>query len=356
MKKIKIGVPQVITLNQANLPTDKEIYLSIYGESGNLLTNSESQELEDIQLTYNSTSKLYEAEVTINQISAEQYVRLLFTSLDISIQDIYSPEDAYIFSTKQVKQQIVPLQYFIDYVLNINSNADPLYKETLTNYISSNRNGLKSYLEAAQSNLEMQSNLYFQETTLTEKRDNNYEQFNIHFWQFAVNYPPINSLESIKLKFGNTEIADISTTLFKFERITGLVEFLPVPTGESAHLYNLLLTNLSMFGAGIINGGLYGRIPNMFEYTYKTGLITDGTNQNEKESIRIAVCRRAFIDLLNFIDNSGKINSISESMDGVSKSIGYTTSDLIRRLKEDEQNFITILQKRYGKGVDMVVV
>ncbi len=356
MKRIKIGIPQTITLNQANLPANKQIYLSVYGENGGLLLNHTNQELEDISLIHNATTGLYETNITINQNTPNQYIRLLFSSNEINIEDVYAPEDAYIYSNKISKQQIVPSQYFIDYVLNLGNNTDPLYKETITTYINSNRSGLRSYLESAQSNLEMQSNLYFQETILTEKKDNNYEQFNFHFWQFAVNYPPINSIERVKLKFGDMELADISPSLFKYDRITGLVEFLPVPTGNTAHLYNLLLSNLSMFGVGVINGGVYGRIPNMFEYTYKTGIIYEGSDDNEKENIRIAICRRAFIDLLNYIDNSGKINSISESIDGVSKSISYSTSDLIRRLKEDENNFINMLQKRYGKGVDMVVV
>jgi len=356
MQRIKIGTSQKIVFEQPQTPENKQIFLSIYGENGQPIKNSNGTEIIDSPLTYDSTAKSYSIEITIAEETTVQYIRLYYSSADFEISEENSPKDAYLYNNKIVRQEIVPVQYFINYMLNIDSNLDPLYRATLTQYIENNRTGIKNYLFAAQSELETDTGIYFEERTLTEKKDNNYEQFNIHFWQFETNYTPINSLVGMKLMFGSTQIADIGTELFNFDRITGLVEFMPVPSGNNAHLYNLLLNNLSAFGAGVINGGIYGRIPNMFEYTYKTGLFYEGADPNEKENIRTAVCRKAFVNILNFVDNGGKIGSISESLDGVSKSIDYQTGDLIRRLKEDEHNFIRIIQKRYGKTVGMVVV
>lgn len=357
MKTIKKGVEQLIVLDQTGLGTGKHVYLTMIGENGTEIKNSSAVDIKDLPLTYNGTSSLYEVAVTVASDEPDQFVRLFFYATDASVENKYYPEDAKLEAVAGVlttQAEIVPVQFFIDYVLAKASRLDPAYEEAITAF-SDDRTGLRSYLRSAQDTLEKDSELYFTERTFTENRDNYFDKFSMNLWQIQVYNPPINDLTSVKIKYGNVELIGLGVDLFTFDRMSGIIEFLPLPTGGTAGLYTLLLGSLSALGLNILTGGALERIPNFFNVTYKTGLFYSGADPIEVEGIRQAVCRRAFLSVVHHIDPAARIVSESESIDGVSGNISSGVAKVITELKQDEKEYLNGLRKKYGKNLNAVI-
>ncbi|MCK9209263.1 MAG: hypothetical protein M0P61_00365 [Ignavibacteriaceae bacterium] len=357
MKTIKKGISQLITLDQTLLGSGKHVYLTMIGEDGSVIKNSSAADIKDLSLSYNATSSLYEAAVTVASDEPEQYVRLFFYATDANVENKYYPEDAKLEAVAGIittEAEIVPVQFFIDYVLASSSRLDPAYEAAITAF-SEDRAGLRSYLKSAQDTLEKQCELYFTERTKTENRDNYFEKFSMNLWQIQVYNPPINDLTSVKIKYGNTELMGIGVDLFTFDRMTGIIEFLPLPTGGTAGLYTLLLGSLSALGLSVLTGGALERIPNFFEVTYKTGLVYAGADPFEVEGIRQAICRRAFLSLVHHVDPAARVVSESESIDGVASSISSGVAKVITELKQDEVSYLNGLRQKYGKNFNVVI-
>lgn len=352
MKEIRKSIDEVIILGQ-ELPNGKDIRLNIFGEDGKQLLNN-------LQMGYDVTINRYSVTINIPEIVEAQYIRLYFTSIqpDVKIEQKYSPEDYKLtnISITSTTNEIVPIQYFLDYVVSSSSKLEQGYEDTVTKYSEENRDGIRSILISAQDELERACRLYFTERTLSETKDYYFDSFSMNLWQVVVNYAPINSLEKFEIVYGQTKVADIETKLFVFDRMLGIIEFLPVPGGDSAGMYALLMNNLSGMALSIFSNSNIERIPNMFRLSYKTGLIYDGCDKIEKEGIRQAVSRRALIKILPIIDHSLRQRSRSEGIDGVSSSRSYGTNDLIRGLKEEEAVYIHELRMKYGRNVEMVIV
>lgn len=354
MKTLKKGIAQTIVLDQTGLGAGKTVKVSIVGENGSFVQDS-AGDLKDITLAYNSASGKYEVTKTILSTTANQYIRLFFYATDATISENYYPEDAKLEEDFLAPAaEIIPVAYFNDYFLKLRSSLDAGYAEAVDSYLV-DKNGVRNMLLSAQHDLEMDTELYISERTIEEKRDNYFEYFNGHFWQFNVNYPPITELLEFKIKFGANEIADIGLDLFIVSEDFGAIEFVPIATDSTSGLYTLLMHNLSGIGVSILTGGLYERIPNMFHVKYKTGLWSISNNL-EKEGIRTAVARRAFIKLIDFLDPSGRVNSQSESIDGVSSSVSYNTDRLVERLNKEENKWIGNMKRKYGRDADIVVV
>jgi|GEM_PF-2245151 len=359
MKTILSGTEQIIVLEQDAIPDGKTIKLSLIGENGNYIKNDAGSYLSDIVLTYNSSLQKYNTSIYISPEEPEQYIRLFFSSTDTQIDSNYFPEDAKLTflpsANFAAEIEIVPVQYFIDYVLSKNTKVDKAYSIAITEFVK-DKNGIRTYLKSAQDELEKDSEIYFTERTKTEKRDYNFDRFRMNLWQIQVFYPPINELVSVKLFYGNAEIMGISKELFQFDRDMGLLEFLPVPDGDSAGLYNMLMTNMSSMGLSVLMGGNLDRIPNFFQITYKSGIYTNTTDNIEKEGIRAAVARRAYLNIVHHIDPASRIASKSESLDGDSASISRNMQGLLKELRQNEKDYINNLRKKYGKNMNMVVI
>ena len=350
MKQIQKGVTQVIALDQV-LTTGKHVSVSLVGENGTtILTQT---------LTYNTDTKLYQASVTIPQDVTNQYLRFYFQATDATILPAYYPEDYELVDGlfTGIQAEIVPTSYFIDYILSANTKLDSLYKTAISKFVADNRPAFQKYLQTATYQLERECRLFFSERTITgEKKDFFYDKFSMHLWQFMVQNPPINSLVSFKLVYANSVIADIDPSLFVWDRKGGIIEFLPVPSGDSMGLYSLLMSNLSGLTLTILTNSTLERVPAMFRVDYKTGLIYSGTDPNEREAIRQAVARRALVNILPIIDPTVRQPSFSEGLDGVSTSRSYGTDRMMKDYREQEKQFIHDLRTEYGRNIDMVVV
>lgn len=348
---------RIVFGQSSTIPDNTNIYLTIVGEKGLPIILSNNQPIKDLQLNY--LGGVYYIDVNISPETVEQYVRLYFKSDNYTINPDYNPSDALLTKLDSKGQELVPLSYFLDYVMNNQNTSliDPLYKKAVSNFVKGNPDGIRAYLRSAQYELENDTKLYFTERTISdEKRDYFFDKYTAHLWQFQVNNPPINSLEKFEIKYGNSPVAEISTNLFVWDRVEGLIEFLPVPYGDSAGIYSLVMQNLTGAGLVLLSGTALERIPALFRVTYKTGLVYDGCDPLEKESIRMAVCNRALINLLPKIDPAIRLGSYSEGIDGVSASRNYIVRDILREYKEYEKEFVLNLRRKYGRNIDMVIV
>lgn len=356
MKKILIGTAQTIVLDQTGIPENKDILLSIVGEDGSHLTDSEGDELKNLPLSYNSTTSKYQVATIINSSTAPQYIRLYFSSAHYTIENNYFPEDAKLESRAATYNvEIVPASYFEEFFIALSSRLDPNYKAAFTAYIE-DKESIRTALNAAIFDLETEIEVGIVEQEMFEQRDNFFDRFNMHLWQMQLTRPPINELVEVKIKFGQNIITGDLKSHFVIDKMTGIIEFLPLPAGGTEDYYSILLNNVSGMAMSLLYGGVFERIPNMFQVTYKTGIFTNGADPREKDSIRRAICRRAFMDISKVVDPTTRAGSESESIDGVSSSINYRSLDVFKEMKEDEKEFVDRMRKKYAKGVDMVVI
>lgn len=356
---IRKGIPVRLILGQAQVPSEATILLSIVGENGSPIKKADGTLITDISLSEYQGTGVYYTDLTLHADTPDQYIRLFYTSNEVNIQSLFQPQDAKLIGSYTKTAETVPLQYFLDYVLNGANNLDPLYRKAINGYVAANRDGVRSFIAAAESDLERKTKLYFAERTISdEKRDHFFDRYSCHLWQFAVAYPPINELISFELKYGNNKVANISPNLFVFDRVEGLIEFLPAPSGDSAGIYSVLMNNLAMTGTGLtfLTAANLERIPAMFRATYKTGLIYNGCDEKEKESIRMAISNRALMKILPKVDPAMRTGSYSEGIDGVSGSRNYIVKEVLREYKEQEEEFCNDLRMKYGRNLDMVIV
>lgn len=356
MKKILIGTAQTIVLDQENIPEGKDVLLSIVGEDGEHLTNSSNAEIKNLPLNYNSENSKYQTTVIINSSTVPQYIRLYFSSLNYTIESNYYPQDAKLENNQQsFTAEIVPVSYFEEFFMSLESRIDPIYQAAFTSYLG-NKETVRTALNAAVFDLEAMMEIGIAEQEEFEQRDNYFDKFNMHLWQIQLSKPPVNELVEVVIKFGENIVTTDLKKHFIVDRMTGIIEFLPLPASGTDDLYSILLQNVSGMGMSVLYGGIFDRIPNMFQVKYKTGIFTSTANPREKESIRRAICRRAFMDISKIIDPTTKAASESESIDGVSSSTSYKSLEIFKELKEDENQFIETMRKKYSKNIDMVVI
>jgi hypothetical protein len=356
MKTLIKGIAQVIALDQV-FPTGKTVKLSIVGENGNFLKDSAGAEIKDISLTYTAPS--YQTSLILSQDEPEQPIRLFFYSTDTQISDDYYPQSALLKAAAgnldNIGIEVVSPDYFINYMLAASSKLDIAYQNAVTQYIK-DKNGIRSFITAAQNTLENELDMFITiRNGIVETKDNYFEQFNIHLWQFQVKRPPIVDITAFKLQFAGTLIVDVPKELITINKDFGIVEFLPHPAG-SAGLYNILLSNAGAIGISLFGGSIYNRVPEMFQLTYSAGLFGPDSDPIEKEGLRQAVARRAYIDLINYIDPRIREQSASESIDGASSSKGGNVDKLIDRLIKEEDKYVLKLQRKYGSNTAMVVM
>jgi hypothetical protein len=336
-----------------------EIYFNLFDEDGQAVTDAAGNPIKAIKFDFDTDKNQFSKSITINESTPNQYVRLYVYSSDVDIADGAQPEDYKLekLEVAAMGTELVPVSYFIDFILSPETKLDPAYAEAVASYAKNNRPGIKSFLRSAESRLESKTKLFFQERIITEQRDYFFDQYTIHLWQFVVGSPPINAITDYKLQFANQQIADINPKLCTYDRMMGIIEFLPYPAGESLALYSMLLTNMSAMAVTVLNDSALSRIPNMFVCSYRTGLVFPGCDEGEKESIRQAICKKAFKASIPIIDPGIRQTSRTEGIDGTSSSRNYGGYDkLLERIDKEEDEFVFDLMKKYGKLAEMVVV
>jgi hypothetical protein len=356
MKKFKKGISISVPLDQV-IVEGNVILLTIYGEDGNPINDNENYPIVNKQLTYDSITKKYLVELTINANTPEQYLRLYFDSINVDIAPEYQPEDACLIDNTVVLQELVPVQYFIDNIINVDSKMDIAYRKGFIQYINNNRTAIRDYLFAAQSQLETETQVYFTEREVTdEKRDYYFDSFRSNLWYYKTRYNPLTEFISFKLKFGENELIQISKEFFVVDKDAGTIEFLPSASGNTSSLYTFLLTNMTGLSYNILSGGILDRVPCLFHVHYKTGIIHSGSDPVEKNAVRLAVAQRALVQLLPLVDQAMRSASITEGLDGVSTSYNFNPEKVINFYKEEEAKFIKNIKQKYSQNIHMVIV
>lgn len=358
MKLLYAGTAQTIILDH-ELANGLTLKFTVFGEDGNPVDNSAGNPLKDIALTYNSTSKRYEASVVIGAEVPEQYLRIWFAGSSL-IPVRFMPED---YLLKQVpsaimKSEIVPVGYFIEYGIAETSKVDPYLSQGLEAFIGQNYEGLKSILAAAESELEIKSSIYFSPREFTERQDYYFDRYTIQLWQFQTRYTPVIELLGFDLTLAGQTLAQLPLEFFIFDQLQGLIEFLPIPGSTSGQgLYSYMLANLSGYAHSLFAYGAVSRIPCFFTARYKTGLWNDSiVSKNDKEFIRQLITRRAVQKILPTIDPGMREGSKSEGIDGLNASLNYSGERYLNIFKAEEDENIKYLQKKFGRQVEMVVV
>ncbi len=355
MKRIFKGVAQKIILDQANIGESKVISFSIVGENGEFLLNSDGEALEDVSLDEYAESK-YQKEITISGNEKDQFIRIFFSSEEIAIEDKYFPEDVRLTAKFSSGSEIVPTTYFLDFVLNAGYKMDAAYKKAVEGFVNANREAIREKLLSAQAKLETKTGLYFAERELKIERDYYFDKFTDHLWQTTVDYPPINELIKFEIKYAGNPIAELNVDHFTFSRKTAVIEFVPAPVGDSAGLYTLIMRNLGAVTFTVFTHSNLRRVPNMFHITYKSGIIYEGSTESEKAQIRDLISRRALRELLPIVDPSTRMNSASESIDGVNMSRSYGIDKIIKTLEEEEKDVCEDIMRDYGSNLYATVV
>ncbi len=358
MKILFSGIAQKIQLDQ-EIASGATLTFTIFGEDGTPVNDSTGAPIKNIALGYNGTSKRYEASTTIHADTPEQYLRVFFTGT-AAIEPQYTPEDYSLKSPaiNTVKPEIVPIGYFLEYGLAEASKLDPYLSEALASFTAQNREGIKAMLSAAEAELEFRTSIYFSPRTLLEKQDYFFDRYTIQLWQFQTRYTPVIELVNFQLQIAGQTISELPLEFFVFDKYQGLIEFLPVPSGQSGQgLYSYMLANLSGYALSLLNYGAVSRIPCLFAATYKTGLWDSSIlTSTDKELIRQLITRRALQKLLPVIDPAMREGSKSEGIDGVSASISYTGERYLNIFKAEEEETIKYLQKKFGRSIEMVIV
>lgn len=326
--------------------------LAIYTESGHLEQNA------PYPIVYNESTAKLECEYALADTMQAQYLRFILSSGLFTLYPEYREQDYKLILSgcSHIEAELVPVSYFADFYLSTDTKNDIAYKEAVEGYIKNNRDAVKNTLQSATAKLETKTKLYFLERTVKESKDYNFDRYTVHLWQFQTQYAPITRLEQFEIKFANNKVASVHPSLFVVEKLMGMIEFVPLPNGDSAGLYSLLMNDVSGMAVSVLSSQVLDRIPSMFNVTYRTGVIHAGSDHNEKEMIRQAVCKRALMDLLPIIDPSVRQPSKTEAIDGVSSSRSYGNDNLFKLFKEQEDEFCLQLMKKYARNIDMVVV
>lgn len=357
MKTLLKGLDQNILLDQTGIGSGKSIKLTIVGEDGVTLRSNTNVELKDIVLEYDGTALLYFKTIRFADATPKQYIRLYFFSTEVTINQAYYPEDAFLDeSVLTPAVEVVPYSYMKSFYIDVRGKFDPAHKAILDYYLT-DKKGLQSNILSAQNDLEIELEMFITPREKTESRDNFFETYAQNFWQFQVSYPPIIDLISFQLKIGNNPLADISNNLFSVNNQMGTIEFVPFPSQSAAGVLSYLISGtLGLAATSIMTAGGYDRIPNMFQCKYTSGLFTPTADYIEKEGLRTAIARKTLMKILTLTDPKMTKGNRSESLDGGSASEGYITDKLFKQWTDEENKWCYNMKKRYGKLVNVGVI
>jgi hypothetical protein len=237
------------------------------------------------------------------------------------------------------------------------------FKEMFLSNISSAANYTKfdSIIKAAQAELERDTQVFFEpRKIIDEKREYYLQDFRQTFWMTQLYEWPLISLERAEILYNDQSICDLKLEWLVVDKKHGTVELLPYAIGESGFLFSMLLQGMSGFASVMYTG--YDRIPCFFHFDYTTGLDLEKLPDYEKEDLKMAIGRRAAINVLPKLDSRMGISAESTSQDGVSESVSYTASAMygqysaqIEQYKKDDPEWVKNFRRRYLKNVAMAI-
>lgn len=354
VSRLFIGQNNKLCLSDSNLSgqDDYTVQLTVIDELGALVTDENDVNLENKTCLWDLSNKCYYFEITFHTDTNAGFVRVIWNVIDedsrqVALQDKNSPLTIRLAKETSHDIEIVPVQWFLD---------DFLDKIDFGDYPIQN---IRDRLKQAQADLEQfDVQTFFTPRTITdETHDYYYDRFSRTFWQMQMFHFPVIELTEMKLKYGDTDVTTIDNEFVLVEHEMGTIEILPSHAG---HFYTLIAAGL----AGLAHNTLAGwdRVPLFFHYTYKAGLDWENLADNDKWAIRNAIAKKAAIELLPKIDSRMGISSESNSVDGASQSVSYTSSAMYGQYSAQIEQYIKDLdvwvdrfRRRYGKNLAMSI-
>jgi hypothetical protein len=375
MKRLSTDRANVFTFDGLATPTDAlKVFATVAGENGAPLKTDTGVELSNISndatgpgskllISYNGTTKKYTVAFNLDPATKPQYGRIFWyataSGVPVDLTADFQPEDCEIapsYKTIQATGQIMPVQVFLDRFIAADAKMDAKYKAAVNAFVAASRSYMAQELFAAQGDLEREIKMKFFPTPAHMERDFFQQEFRSEFWLQQVDYKPIISVDHYFVKYGATgvEITEDIADKMLIEPKMGTIEFLP--TTVSGSLFAALLTNVSALGLSIMADGGYSRVPCLFRIDYTHGLDFPNLSNQERESIRNAVGRRALINVLPKIDPLVRATSESKSIDGASKSKTGGIKDYLKEYKTEDAAWCASMQREYGSGFEIAVV
>jgi hypothetical protein len=353
MKKYTAGQAETVRLEQ-EVETEKNIKLTITGENGGYI-KAGGADVKDIALTYDTASKKYQTSLTFDTGQKKQYIRLYFTSADTLIDPKYYPTDALLEDMAETisETEIVPADYLKEFFLNGQASFDPAYRKAVEEY-TADKERIRRVLKAAEGELELELKMPITERMFYEAKTFYPENFRSNLWQQQLFNMPVTEFIELELKYSNQKLATFGPEFFIVQKDTGIIEFLPLPYGIPVVIHQFLYSSAAGTIYPLMSTTL-DRIPNFFHYKYKAGLYNDAASHSEKEALRMAVARRTLMNIFNSIDPIARKNSYSENTDGVQASVTYNAGDYIKRLKDQENEFLSNMKNKYGQNLNIAI-
>jgi hypothetical protein len=371
MKKLYLNTDNVFALDSVDVDDDTfNVQLSIVGEDGNVLTDNEGNDLilsslgADPELTFDTDLNQFIGTIHLATTTPRQYARAFWVVTDTNNLPIalagYYPEEISIENdpsdaTQTYRQMIVPKAYFTNTFLGNYPSFSGLIVNILAEIEARDPNTLGNMLLASQGELEKQIRTRFFKTQFSLDKDMYDEDFRQSHWLQQPDVKPLISCDSFRLIYGNNDIVlsnDIADSIW-VDKNLGTFEWMPLVT--STTLFTMIISTLSGLAITSYASDYASRIPGLFRIIYTAGMDFPNLPDQDKESIRKAICRNSFMMLKPLIDPIMRERSISKSIDGASKSVSGGLDLIIKQFKEDEKEWISLMQKELGTTISFAV-
>lgn len=366
MKTWVRDTPYLLHLDSENVDEDSVVTITIADEGGVMVNDNTKDPIVEKSVSWDDTNARFQISLTLDPDTPTGFLRVFWyaavsssDTTQVTLEDQFTPEDYQLMtvSSGAIMPRIVPVSWFIDSFIAAESKMDSIYKRAVQMYVNSNYKSIDQALMAAQGNLEYDVKTFFFPRQETMKRDFYNIDFRENFWFQQTNYRPIITVDSYQLVFGanGIDITSELAPLVMIDEMMGTIEFLPT-TVISGNLLAALMVGLNQLGITVLNDGSFSRVPLLFNITYTAGLNFPKLAEPEKESIRRAVAKSAFIELAPLIDPLMRQPSLSRSVDGASRSQSGGLKDLLKQYQEDIKKWRNDMTRKYGTDVDMAVV
>ena len=371
MKKLYLNTDNVFALDSDDIDDATfKVRLSLVGEDGEVLTDNNGDDLilsslgTNPELTFDTALNQFKGTIHLADDTVKQYARAFWVvtdanNLPITIAEYY-PEEISIendpaSATQTYKQMIVPKAYFIDTFLGGYPSFSKVIVNILAEIEARNPDTLRNILLASQGDLEKQIRTRFFNTQFHLDKDLYDEDFRQSHWLQQPDVKPLVSCDSFILIYGNNDIVlsnDIADSIW-VDKNLGTFEWMPLVT--STTMFTMIVSTLSGLAISAYAADYASRIPGLFRIVYTAGMDFPNLPDTDKESIRRAICRNSFMTLKPLIDPIMRERSISKSIDGASKSISGGLDIIIKQFKEDEKEWIALMQKEIGTSISFAV-
>jgi len=349
MKTIKIGVTNRIYLN--TVESVDAVKISITDYAGNYVKLSNNIEINDLDCLLDETNGRFYYDVMVSEDTKSDYYYIFWTAyysgLNVALEDEYSPEDLLIEKRVEIDNLLVSPSYILDHYLR---GIDISIIQAT--YQKSYRDAIRDEIKAATEQLEKIAEIYFQKHLIEDER-HDYDMTPIYekYWTNTLYHSPVISVVKARLKLNKIDvIKEIPPDWVQIgNAMEGVIKVMPYSGGYNGLMF---VYTVGIGIAVLLAGSSY--IPDFFSYDYYAGLDWDNIDSNEKTDIRNAIGRRVALNMLPNLDVHRGLSSESKSVDGVSKSVSYTSSAIygehsaaIEAYQKQEAAWIQNFKKKY---------